>query len=204
MRKFLAVAVVLAAGTFAMGDISHWVVEVDNSVVMPPNCYTFDLGVTVSADDDWLLTRSAATITDCPDCVFYQHPTYDGDWPQPSFFGLVPELEFDSFYTTPTGFPNTDVAPSGGAGFAEGPDKEDCYQSAVWFDTANTGAGSYVVARYTVCGDMCDGATMTIYGNSHIYSDGGGVDHPFEFSFTVPEPASLALLGLGLFLIRRR
>jgi hypothetical protein len=184
-----------------MASVTHYMAEVDNTDVMGPDCYTFDLHAVIAGDDDWTSTCAEATLTNCPDCCTFYQDAFGGNLPIPQFFDAFPTLEYDCWYTGPLGFPNTDVQFE--VGFAGATINEDCYLSACWFDTEDTGDGDWVLARYTVCGECCDGATLTVEGSTTIASTGGEL-HPFSFSIIVPEPASLTLLGLGLFLIRRR
>jgi hypothetical protein len=122
------------------------VITVDNSGVMPPNYYTFDLVVEVEDGDDWTAILAEAELTDCPDCMFYQAPNGQ-DYPQPDFFGVFPELEFDCWYTVPACFPNGDGVFS--PGFAE-IENQDRYLRAVWFDVDESGGGAFILARYTI------------------------------------------------------
>jgi hypothetical protein len=177
---------------------------VDNSAVMPPNYYTFDLVVEVEEGDDWTAILAEAELTDCPDCMFYQEPTFGDDWPQPNFFGFVPELEFDSWYTTGAGFPNTDHSPPEGNGFAE-IDNQDQYLRAVWFDRSEPGGGAFVLARYTImvpegslivpgvvpAGDANDAPVVGTLVGSATSKVGWGNCNTFAFDVVSPCPADL-------------
>ncbi|HEB61085.1 MAG TPA: hypothetical protein ENJ06_04595 [Phycisphaeraceae bacterium] len=98
---------------------------------------TIDLQIVINGGDDWTSTDATATV----DGTFYQHPTFDADIPQTGFWPAFPSLEFDSFFSA-----RDFAAP----GFAQGPDNTDNAISAIWFDTEDTGDGTYTIARYTV------------------------------------------------------
>jgi hypothetical protein len=194
----------MAAGSLAVGSVTHYVADVDNTDVMGYDFWTFDLHVVITGDpeDDWTSTCADAYLIDCPDCcVFYQEPTFGDNVPLPPFFDLIPELEFDCWYTGPDGFPNTNEAPS--IGFAGDVITEDWLLSACWFDTANTGEGDFSIARFTMGGDCCCWDVLRIEGATKIAST-GDLLHPFSFTVLFPEPGMLALLGMGVALIRRR
>ncbi len=201
MRGLLAVSGLLLGATSANGgyDLDHWWVAVDNSDVMGPDYYTFDLGVTASTE--WSSTFAQATLTACPECcTFYDDPMGGDGPPNPDLFDYFPTLEFDSFYTWGEKFPNT--SEYGDPHFVDEVVNEPCYREALWFDTwPNGGEGDWVIARYTVfCADECD--------PGYLHLEGASVgEHPlvpFAFNIRIPEPGALALLGVGLALVRRR
>jgi hypothetical protein len=145
--------------------VAFSVVTVDNSEVMPPNYYTFDLVVEVEDDDDWTAVLAEADLADCAGCVFYQD-ALGGNIPIPAFFGAFPTLEFDCWYTGPDGFPNADGQPS--IYFAGDIDEQDQYLRAVWHDCYDTGGGAFVLARYTIMVPEDSGMVL------HVVPQGAG------------------------------
>ncbi|HEB61455.1 MAG TPA: hypothetical protein ENJ06_06490 [Phycisphaeraceae bacterium] len=153
--------------------IDHQVVEVPisaDAIADDPTldgAKTFDLQVVITQDDDWTSTDTTATI----DGTIYQHPTFDDSIPQPAFWPTFPSLEFDSFFSA-----RDFAAP----GFASGPDVTNNSMSAIWFDTENTGNGTYTIARFTVT----SGTLLSISGTSTARSTAGEL-HPFSFDVNV-------------------
>jgi hypothetical protein len=131
------------------------------------NAQTFDLQVNVTSADDW----TAAEVTAAIDGTFYQHPVADADTPQPTFWAAFPSLEYDSFFS------GRDFA---APGFAEGPFNTDSQIEASWFDTVDTGNGTYTLARFTVT----SGTTLTVNGNA-TGKNTGGILQPFGFSVDI-------------------
>jgi len=209
MRKLIVVVGVLAAGTFAMGDVLHQLVPVPNDVTPGSDpshpdfndgtYFTYDLQVVITdADwpppgpDDWTSTAAEAWT----DGTFFEHTAGTNGPPNPLFFPVYPALEFECFYTMPASFPNTGEANS--PGFVDDEtDLQDSYRKALWFDTPFDGNGTYTIARFTTHGSDY----LRVAGASTIAST-SGLLHPYDL--VIPEPASLALMGLGLALIRRR
>ncbi len=135
------------------------VVPVDNSAVQPgddPEAldfaggvthFTFDLLVVVTDDNDWTAAQAEFILTH-RDPLFFEHPFGLDSPPNPRFFEVYPALEFDSFCTTPKGFPNT-----GEPWYMFFADWANEPQSryATWFDSPpNGGDGSWTIARYTI------------------------------------------------------
>jgi hypothetical protein len=178
-----------------MADVDHWWVEVEND--LGADYYTFDLGVTIGGDDDWTVTYAQATLAGYADCCTF----YDdgGDAPAPE---IISWNEFDSWYTTPEGFPNTWESPA--IRFVGDVINEPLYKEATWFDfPPNGGDGDWVIARYSVWSEQgCQPAHLLVVGETATIS-GGGQPQPFSLQILVPEPASLILLALGTVLIRR-
>ncbi len=131
---------------------------------------TFDLEVAVSLDDDW--TSADATIS--VDGEIYQHGDFDAAVPQSQLWGAFPSLEFDSFFSA-----HDWAAP----GFAWGPDVTNNSMSAIWFDTDDSGNGSYTLGRFT----LTAGTTLAITGTS-TGANTLGLLLPFEFSKQVEIP----------------
>ncbi|MCK4872889.1 MAG: PEP-CTERM sorting domain-containing protein [Phycisphaerales bacterium] len=206
MSKFLAVAVIFAAGA-AQGDIMHSFVQQVNTGAdaeipgFSTTYQTWDLIVTVTdtddpppaIPDDWTSTAATATT----DGVWFDHIMDDtggtgngvtDNPPNPAFFPAFPALEFDSFYAA--GLWN---AP----GYATLPTTVGGVKNATWFDSVDSGNGTYVIARYTF--GISD--YFTIAGTSTAKNTGGEL---FPFNFVVPAPGSIALLGLGALVARRR
>ncbi|MCK4873712.1 MAG: hypothetical protein KAS72_13400, partial [Phycisphaerales bacterium] len=109
--------------------------------------FTFDLQVSVTGGNDWTAAQATFVLME-PAIVFFEH-FYNSDGPScPAFFESWPALEFDSFYTIPSYFPNTSYGASPGLM----PDRigEPDLRDAVWFDTWDDGDGIYTIARYTI------------------------------------------------------
>jgi len=205
LKKFLAATTILAVAAMANAAITNVeMIKTFEGNLPDSGTYvsSWDLVVTIEGDDAW--TVAGGAVVGAPWIVlegatFYQDPVGSDGPPNPMFFPVFPDLEWDSFYTTHLGWPNTagqGLAP----GFAVGPINEPTQLIADWFWTpdGNFYPGTFTIARATVIPE----SPWVGYVDVQV----GSLDTPPElYSMIIPEPTSLALLALGgLALIRRR
>src|SRR5438477_12175176 len=111
------------------------------------NYRALDLRVTVTADDDWL---SGDLIAHLSSGQCYIPAQSNSNIAQPALWTQSPNLEFDTFVTTPNFGVPTFVSRSNGPGEAIFTITDI---NAAWGDLVKTGAGTFTIARMTVSAD---------------------------------------------------
>ncbi len=168
---------------------------------VPAGYASIDIAVTIAGDVDWTQSQMLSHLTSGS---FYQDTTYGGNvHPNPSFYGLVPGLAFDT-YVVATSYPGsgadnaTQIA--GGAlnlGGSASVTMDSSLLDVTWFDT-ETSYPNGQIARVTYSADAAGSLDLLVYNAAQDQAT-------FSIPLPVPEPVSLLLMVSGLVgLIRRR
>jgi hypothetical protein len=153
---------------------------------------TYDLVVDVSAGSDWASAELRGVLSSG---TFFNHAFGTNTAPNAALVPSFPALAYDTYITAPNNtLPSTQLPhPIDGAG---SPIFTATLTSAAWADFTNTGSGTFTIARLTTTAD----AVGTFSGQVVEAGATSGV----PFSLTVPEPATLGLLGLSTLALGRR
>lgn len=211
MKKIFGLVAALSFVAAANATLTHQLVSVANGGALPANTFTYDLKVVVSGQDDW--TSSATTAQLSGGKTFYQNSFGGNTTPNPAFFPLAPELQWDTFATQPGSYPNSNDGTSPGT-FGTTTVDGDTFNIGV-LDTANTGDGTFTIARYSIVSPpnrpgltlANTGLVVGTLSGTTTAKNSGGTLIPYSFNiYQVPEPATLSLLVLGGLagLLRRR
>jgi hypothetical protein len=138
----------------------------------------------VTTDTD-ILEIDRVEITLFGDSILYNIPSAQGgsesEPPSPVFETLFPELGADSWITTPGVTHTGDII-------------QPFAPTQIWFDITNDGpVTDFMFARITVTSP----GQFRITGRVGVFTSGRVEHATFDF-FTIPEPATFSLAGLGV------
>ncbi len=207
----ILMAAVLVLGV--LGGAAHAGIETTfvhvNTVELDGTAYNvYDMMVTV--DTDWTNSRLSITLTSGH---FYNESLAGTDTERdPRDYQFVPELEWDTYAATPSGFLVTATF-TPGSQFGQNPNTSDPAMgntviAAGWFDAVNTGSGTHKIARLTISPDASGEIAGTTFDANPGSPDPRFASFDGMYTITgghiVPEPATLSLLALGGLAVMRR
>ncbi|HVT82888.1 MAG TPA: PEP-CTERM sorting domain-containing protein [Phycisphaerae bacterium] len=190
-----ALLAIAALPALARASITTSLVQIPNIAGEPATLKTYDVRITT--DQDW--TNQKLTLNLTQGTLFQETPFGADSQPNPALFAAFPDVQWDTFFTTPGGYPNvaaTGTTPS----FATNTQTATSLDVS-WFDSVVTGPGTYTVARITMSSNA-----VGAFSGLGFDAQSGGVGTAFSGAITaVPEPGSLVAMSVGsLLLIARK
>lgn len=165
----------LMSGTVTAKLVPHAISSAAKTADSNLNNYTsYDLQVTVTGDNDWASGDLKAVLTSG---TFYVPSSNNSNTAQKGQWNSKPNLEFDNFVTAPN-YDDPIVLGSYSPG-SNTPVMTSTELNIVWGDFANTGPGTYVIARITASNN----AVGTIEGRVGNPQD---PNNPQYYSYSVP------------------
>ena len=203
MRTLTVLILVAAIANVASAALTMEIVEVDNTPGGDALLGYVTQDLVVTTDSYWLGSQLIVDL-DEPGKI-YQDPmgNTNPQSPNPAFFPHFPSLEFDTYVSS--GVLGEWVS-TGGAEDLGGPPEvifDTDHISIEWWTSDTDDIGTFPVARVTLH-DSADG-TWSFLSPTFPAEGYFPVNGPVINGHMVPEPAMLALLGVGsLAFIRRR
>jgi len=209
MKTF--VRILLAAGLYASAhaEITTYVEWYQPYIVgddpLAPNFngnhWTVDLYAVVSDGDDWTSAEAQANI---PRGEFFYHPLGDRTPPLTGVTQDPTALRYDTMVMSTQVNHNNNPPQADPDGIVNGDFGARKISVEAWFGIPpNGGDGDYLIARYTIHAEEDElPVTFHVWG-ANTTRNGWGTLYPFDFRVEVPEPGTLALLGVATALLRR-
>jgi hypothetical protein len=203
-RNLLVATSLLAVAAVAEAEITDVCVEPQYAGYLSDSAthvFSFDLMVGITGDDAWTVAGGPAlmvpwvTVTGA---TFYQDPMGSIYQPDPDLFPFYPDLQYDSFYTTHLGWPNTpDRGVIPGLMLESVDLPTELIAEWYWTPDGNYYPGDFIIARFTVVAPP-DADPASTYADIDVLV-GSLMTAPIRYQVHVPipEPTSLVLLALA-------